>query len=125
MAVAAAELADDPEVWRRWQAPFSRLVEGLGALPGISLMGYPALTHRRRVPLLSLIATAWDVHDLSAVLDTSFGIETRAGWHCAALVHQQLGSVASGGTLRLSTGHSTTLDEIEFTISAVREICAQ
>ena len=64
----------------------------------------------------------WDVHDLAAILDTQFGIEVRAGWHCAALVHSRLGTQASHGTLRLSTGHSTSMDDVTYTLDALREI---
>ncbi len=122
MAVAASELLEDSTSWSIWQAPFERLVQGLGSINGLHLVGYPSLLSAERVPLVSLLTERWDVHDLAAVLDTSFGIETRAGWHCAALVHPALGSADSGGTLRLSTGHTTTLAEVEITISAFHEI---
>ncbi len=123
MAVAAAELLRDGTSWSAWRPPFERLVAGLNTINGLQLVGYPALFNAPRVPLVSLIVDAWDIHDLAAVLDTSFGIETRAGWHCAALIHEQLGSTTSGGTLRLSTGHTTTLEEIEITIAAFEKIC--
>lgn len=122
MAVAAAELVEDASHCSIWKTPFERLVQGLSSINGLHLVGYPNLLAAERVPLVSLLAEPWDVHDLAAVLDTSFGIETRAGWHCAALVHAALGSTDTGGTLRLSTGHTTTLEEVEITISAFHEI---
>jgi selenocysteine lyase/cysteine desulfurase len=122
MAVAAEDLLADASQWSMWQTAFDRLIEGLSTINGLHLVGYPGLLSAARVPLVSLLAEQWDVHDLAAVLDTSFGIETRAGWHCAALVHAALGSTDTGGTLRLSTGHTTTLEEVEITISAFHTI---
>ncbi len=75
-----------------------------------------------RIPVVSLQVAGWDVHDLASVLDSSFGIEARAGWHCAALVHDALGTVDSGGTLRLSPSASTTAEEIDWALAAFREI---
>lgn len=125
MAVAAEDLLADASQWSIWQTAFDRLIEGLSSINGLHLVGYPGLLSAARVPLVSLLAEQWDVHDLAAVLDTSFGIETRAGWHCAALVHAALGSIDTGGTLRLSTGHTTTLAEVEITISALNTIFQQ
>ncbi len=75
-----------------------------------------------RIPVVSMQVAGWDVHDLASVLDSSFGIEVRAGWHCAALVHEALGTADSGGTLRLSPSASTTSQEIDWTLAAFHEI---
>lgn len=136
MAVAAAELnaSQDGSVveatgaqYASWRAPFEQLVTGLRTLPGVRLIGWPERDDPSdlsvgRIPVVSLQVAGWDVHDLANVLDSSFGIEVRAGWHCAALVHDALGTAASGGTLRLSPGASTTSEEIEWTLAAFREI---
>jgi cysteine desulfurase / selenocysteine lyase len=139
MAVAAEEaqnqLSRSPEPTSQpWLPPFQRLLEGLRGQVGLSIAGHPtgagAPVH---VPLVSVLVDDWDVHDFAAVLDTHFGIEARAGWHCAALVHQSLspgvGDRSGGtsqlgysGTLRLSTGHSTSIEEIEYTLDAFRQI---
>ena len=143
LAVAAAELnrASDVSADRTgpaqrdaWRGPFEQLVAGLIALPGVRLIGWPEQDARAdredasadlsagRIPVISMQVAGWDVHDLANILDSSFGIEVRAGWHCAALVHQALETEDSGGTLRLSPGVSTTSQEIELTLAALREI---
>jgi selenocysteine lyase/cysteine desulfurase len=43
-------------------------------------------------------------NDLAAILDAEFQIETRSGLHCAAKIHNYLGT-ADNGTLRFSFGH--------------------
>jgi cysteine desulfurase / selenocysteine lyase len=74
------------------------------------------------LPIVSLTFADWDVHEMAAVLDASFGIEARAGLHCAALVHDAMGTSRSGGTLRLSFGHSTTPVEVEQIIAAFQAL---
>lgn len=112
-----------------WRAPFQRLVAGLKQFSEIRLIGWEGQAdvesvRVERIPVVSLQVAGWDVHDLASVLDSSFGIEVRAGWHCAALVHDALGTASSGGTLRLSPSADTTSDDIDWTLAAFREILA-
>ncbi|MCR9292000.1 MAG: aminotransferase class V-fold PLP-dependent enzyme [bacterium] len=124
MAVAARELNQEQPLEEGWLHVFQRLVEGLAQIPEVQMVGAYEFEVRplRFVPVVSLRVNNWDSHDLATVLDTSFGIEVRAGWHCAALVHDAIGTAAEGGTLRLSTGRSTTAAEVDFALNALREI---
>lgn len=124
MAAAADELLQADSLEAGWLSTFQHLVHGLMDLPHVRVLGDYALTGSQPgfVPVVSIQVDSWDVHDLAAVLDTSFGIEVRAGWHCAALVHEHIGSHAANGTLRLSTSRSTTIEQVEFAVRALREI---
>ncbi len=123
LAVAAAEANERLETNRiLWQVRLHQLVEGLRSINGIKLIGWEADSDlKNRIPVVSLQMVGWDVHDVANVLD-SFGIEARAGWHCAALIHHNLGTAAQGGTLRLSPGVSTTAEEIDFALSVFRQV---
>lgn len=126
MAVAAEELQAESGWLDGWAPTFAKLVTGLATIPQVTLVGglsYDPIG--QSVPVVSVQVDGWDVHDLAAVLDTSFGIEARAGWHCAALVHNPVGTQTTGGTLRLSTGRSTTDEEIDYTLQAFREILGE
>lgn len=59
--------------------------------------------------------------DVSTILDGDFGIATRAGLHCAPLVHEDLGTSPRGG-VRLSIGPFNTADEIERVLEAMAAI---
>ena len=123
LAVAADELNASPNWSTNWRPVIDQLLEGLQKLPGLRLIGHDNdATSSSIVPLVSLIAEHWDVHDLASVLDTSFRVEARAGLHCAALVHQSIGTSSTGGTLRLSAGHATTHSEITVALQALQEI---
>jgi selenocysteine lyase/cysteine desulfurase len=102
------------------QALTSQLIEGLQGIPQIRLYG-PASEHNR-VAVVSLAIGDLPPQDLAAILDQSFGIETRAGLHCAPGAHRTIGSFDSGGTVRLSIGPFTTADDIATAIEALRQI---
>ena len=59
--------------------------------------------------------------EVAAILDQRFGIAVRAGLHCAAVLHQQLGTVPDG-CLRASPGYFNTEDEIDRFTDALKQI---
>lgn len=111
----------DPELdKRKW-----RLLQVLSNCSLGHLIGHGA--GQETVPLFSLDCSkasgpALSASDWAAVLDSSFGIEVRSGLHCAARIHQHLGTAESGGTLRFSIGHTTTDDDLDALESALREL---
>lgn len=76
------------------------------------------------LPIVSLVFDAIDVGTVASLLDTEFGIEVRSGLHCAALIHDFLGTTPHG-TLRISGGHGTTLDELDRLEAALIEIASE
>ena len=59
---------------------------------------------------------------IAAALDSSFGVQCRAGLHCAPRMHAALGTLPRGGTVRFSCGWSTTIADIDRAIEAVAAI---
>jgi len=59
--------------------------------------------------------------EAAAILDQSFGIAVRAGLHCAAVLHEQLGTLP-GGCLRISPGFFNTESDIDELVRSLREI---
>jgi selenocysteine lyase/cysteine desulfurase len=92
------------------------LHQGLAELPHVRVFGKPG-----SLATASLVIEDLSPSDAAAILDAEFGVETRAGWHCAALIHGYLGSQPQG-TLRISAGHTTTAEEIEAAVSAVGQV---
>lgn len=109
--------------WERIQAREQALCEalarGLVALPGVRLHG-PGPGEARE-PVLSVSVEGWDPAELAEALDQR-GICVRPGLHCAAAAHRTLGTLAAGGTLRLSPGFSTTDAEIQATLEALEDL---
>jgi len=98
----------------------TRMLEGLSGVNGVRLPGPVAAEDR--VGVVSMTADGFDPQILSAVLDESFQVQTRAGLHCAPGVHRCLGTFAEGGTVRFSFGPFTTIDEIDSATAAITEI---
>ncbi|HVW02569.1 MAG TPA: aminotransferase class V-fold PLP-dependent enzyme [Planctomycetaceae bacterium] len=104
----------------REQAHLRRLRDGLSGVAGITLYGPPSI--EQSVGILSLNVVGYDPQDLATILDDSFAIQTRAGLHCAPGAHRHLGTLETGGTLRLSVGPFTTDEHIDRTIDALSSI---
>ncbi len=60
--------------------------------------------------------------DWAAILDSTYQIEVRAGFHCAALVHDAIGTHRHGGTLRFSIGHTTTDHDLDMLETAFKDL---
>lgn len=97
-----------------------QLLAGLTAIPGLRVFG-PA-SEQDRVGVVSVAIESHDPQDIAAILDQTFGIETRAGLHCAPGAHRAAGSFERGGTVRLSVGPFSTTDDVAAAIEALRQI---
>lgn len=101
-----------------------RLVEtllgGLAKIDGVSVYG-PNIAEGR-VGVVSVAIDGYEPQDLAAILEQNFGIQTRAGLHCAPGAHRAIGTFEAGGTVRLSTGPFSSQDQIEATLAALGEI---
>jgi cysteine desulfurase family protein len=97
------------------------LLEGLGAIDGITLYG-PS-NAQPRVGVVSFQVRGFDPQEVAAALDSTAGIEVRSGLHCAPRMHQALGTFPTG-TVRVSVGPFTTQADIAAVIEAMRELAA-
>lgn len=99
-----------------------RLLDGLTEIPGVTIYGPVAAD--ARVGLVSIRIEGYDPQEVAAALDSAHRIQVRPGLHCAPRMHEALGTISSGGTVRLSVGQFNTLDEIDETIGAIAELAA-
>ncbi len=118
---------------RRCRELAQRLHNGLQRIDGLRLYGQPT-----ELPIASVgldgggspagMDTVGSIAippgDLANILDAEYQIETRAGLHCAALIHQYLGSEPDG-TLRISGGPSTSHRDIDAVVNALQAIVGQ
>ena len=99
---------------RMWQ-----FYEGVRDIPGVTVYG--DFSVKERAPIVSLNIGDFDSAEVSDELLTEYGIATRAGGHCAPLMHEALGNVEQGA-VRFSFSHFNTQEEVEKAISAIREL---
>ncbi len=96
----------------------SIFLAGIDGVDGLECHGSAA----DRIALFSVSVDGYDPQELSALLETRFGILTRSGIHCAPLAHAALGTADRGGTTRFSFGPFITTDDVRFATDALAEI---
>jgi cysteine desulfurase/selenocysteine lyase len=98
-------------------------IEGISDIEGLTSYGPKGV--KNRIGVFSIRLEGFDPQELSAVLETSYGILTRPGLHCAPLVHEAIGTAASGGTTRFSFGPFVTRQDVKFATDALAQIAAE
>ena len=100
-----------------------RLVEmflsGIENLERVKVYGNIAVENR--LPVISINIDGLDSSELAERLWEGYGIATRAGSHCAPLLHKRFGTVDSG-MVRFSFSYFNTEDEIEKGVGALTDI---
>lgn len=109
-----------PDVIRQREEELTRrFVSQIKSIPGVKLYGnYEQFP---RAPILSLNIMDYDSGEIADVLAQDYGIMTRAGAHCAPLMHEALGT-KSQGAVRFSFSYFNTEEEIDQAANAIREL---
>lgn len=95
------------------------LLAGLKEIKGVEIYG--PRDSNRQTSVIALNIKDRDCGEVASLLDYEYGVITRSGLHCAPLAHQTIGTFELG-TLRISPGHFTTLEQIEYVIKAIYEV---
>lgn len=96
--------------------------EGVRTIPSVKVYG--DFDSGRRAPIITLNIGDYDSGQVSDELLTHFHIATRAGAHCAPLMHEALGTKEQGA-VRFSFSHFNTMEEIRQGIEAVRTLATE
>ena len=103
----------------REQALMKRFYEGIKNINNIKFYG--DFTTDERCPIVTINLGDYSSSEVSDELFVTYGISTRAGAHCAPLMHQALGTVEQGA-VRFSFSHFNTEEEIDAAIAALIEL---
>jgi cysteine desulfurase/selenocysteine lyase len=95
-------------------------IEGASDIEGLTVYGPRGV--KNRIGVFSIRIEGCDPHELSAILESSYGILTRSGIHCAPLAHEAIGTAAQGGTTRLSFGPFVSKQDVKFATDAAAQI---
>lgn len=93
--------------------------EGVRSIKGITFYG--DFSSFDRLPIVSLGIDGISASDLSERLWKEHGIATRAGSHCAPLLHKRFGTVDTG-IVRFSFSYFNSEEEIETAVAALKNI---
>lgn len=92
---------------------------GVEKIPNVKIYG--DFNNKDRCAIVTLNIGDYDSSEVSDELLMAYGISTRAGGHCAPLMHEALGTVEQGA-VRFSFSHYNTDEDIETAIRAIEEI---
>lgn len=95
-----------------------RFYNGVKNLPHIKIYG--DFSKKERCPIVTLNIGEYDSGDIAEEL-LNLGISTRAGGHCAPLMHEALGTVEQGA-VRFSFGYFNTEEEVDKVIEILKNI---
>lgn len=99
----------------------SRFRERAQSIPGVRVLGGGA---DARCAIVALNVADVDSGSIAHRLDADFGICTRAGAHCAPLMHRALGTEEQGA-VRFSFSYFNTDEEVDVALNALERIAAE
>jgi cysteine desulfurase/selenocysteine lyase len=94
-----------------------RLIEGIKEIKGAIL--YSPVEMKKNAGIVAMNFMDTDSNEISYKLDKQYNIATRAGLHCAPLAHKTIGTFETG-VVRLSVGCFNTIEDIDYTLEALR-----
>lgn len=110
---------DSLALYRYENALIKRLQEGVENMSGVRVLGQRDAS--KRLGVLALDFERWDNAAVAFELSKAFGISTRVGLHCAPLAHRAYNSFPQGA-VRFSVSGFTTIEEIDYTIEAIKRV---
>ena len=99
----------------------ARFLEGAQAIGGVRVVGGGS---GKRCAIVALDVCGADAAAVAMRLSMEYGICTRAGAHCAPLMHKALGT-QDGGVVRFSFSHLNTDEEIDAALAALETIASE
>lgn len=107
---------------KREQELMWKFYHGVKEIPGVKIYG--DFSGVERCAVVTLNIGDYDSSEVSDELLMTYGISTRAGGHCAPLMHEALGTVEQGA-VRFSFSHYNTDEDVEIAIRAVKELATE
>jgi cysteine desulfurase family protein len=95
-------------------------LEGVSNIEGLTYFGPQGV--RNRIGVFTVRIDGYDPQELSAILESQFGILTRSGIHCAPLAHAAIGTLETGGATRFSFGPYLSKQDVKYATDALGEI---
>jgi len=111
------------QIHRTEMGHLDRLVNGLLKFDHVEILGgTPDLSQNSHVSTVSFRSNKVPTQRIAEALDADHHVCVRAGLHCAPLVHEDLGSTAHGGAVRLAPGYFTDAEDIEQLLNGLHDV---
>ncbi len=97
------------------------LIEKLKTISGVTIY-IPNSNEDKHIAVISFNLAGYLASDVGMMMDEDFDIALRTGYHCAPLIHNHLKDIEYGGTVRVGIGRFTSIEDIDKTIEALKNI---
>lgn len=89
----------------------SRFLERVNAIEGVTVYGTPDVT--KRTAVVSMTMEGASPSAIAKWLAEEHNVSTRAGYHCAPLAHETIGTLPGEGTVRFGFSFANTVAEVD------------
>ncbi len=96
------------------------LIEQLSSIKGVNVYAPDDLS--KIFGVVSFSVDKYTSEDVGKILDEEFDICVRTGFHCAPLIHEFIGSLEYGGTVRVGLNYFNNKDDIDTLINALNSL---
>ena len=107
---------------REEQGLTQRLMDGLRAIPGVTLYGGGDAACQ--VAVVGFNIAGMSPSEAGLRLDEEYGILCRVGLHCSPAAHRTIGTFPDG-TIRFALGAFTTVEEVDAALAAVEDLAGE
>ena len=97
-----------------------RFTAGVRRLPNVKVYG--SADAGRRTAVVSLAMEGVTPRGIAQWLAEKHNVATRAGYHCAPLAHETIGTLPGDGTIRFSFSFANTIEEVETALGLLSEV---
>ena len=94
-----------------------KFIEGIQDIPGIRIFG-----DGEKLSVVSLVFENISPNKIATWLADEKQVVTRAGYHCATMAHETIGTLPGEGTVRFSFGFSNTQADISQVVECMQQI---
>ena len=97
-----------------------RFIEKVGAIDGVTIYGTQDI--EKKTAVVSLTMEGASPGNIAKWLAEEHNVSTRAGYHCAPLAHETIGTLPGEGTIRFSFSFANTLEEVDQVAAWMAEV---
>ena len=95
--------------------------DGLRDIQGVRLITTDPSEGSIGPPIISMVCDGYSPPEVAVMLEQIAGVQIRSGYHCAACIHEFLGTT-QGGTVRVSFGPFSDISDVDAVVSAMKKI---
>ncbi len=111
--------ANQKELFRKEEQLTQRLLDRLERIDGVHVC---RMAEGKQIGIVSFWIKGYRSEDVGLILDEDYEIAVRCGYHCAAYIHDWLGDIEYGGTIRASVGWENSVEDIDALTEAIQDL---